>query len=68
MADMVMLFVIYCDVVGLCALVVAQLSAHLQYMTNNITNLKLKSDPSVANMLSEAKASCLAITLAVCLK
>ena len=28
----------------------------------------LKSDPSVANMLSDAEVSCLVIALAVCLK
>jgi len=28
----------------------------------------MKSDPSVANMLSDTEAGCLAIALAVCLK
>ena len=34
------------------------------FLRNNL----VKSDPSVANMLSDTEASCLAIALAVCFK
>jgi hypothetical protein len=52
----------------LCNLLHNNIAGCPQMVQYYCTIIQLKSDPSVANMLSEAKVSCLAIALAVCLK